>query len=230
MASRYLSAAPQETWLHIRLLLQWEEVLEPTERLGAAAAEGGGLHGHNTWQAAPVRMGPGFLPPTVNVKLSSAATQGEAAWPGPWGCSVHITHRAGKLPLLTQRASALLWALLLGTCHATLVSFIAEFEKFTPLRSPRCRVPDPCPPRGLAAGWHSVSKRGGTAPSPALRPVLSLPAVPLPPLLKAGLWHRGKTKILHAIFFLSLADPLEIAAVFSQLQKLLEAVQRLTHS
>ena len=46
---------------------------------------------------------------------------------------LHIVLGAGKLPLLTQPSSALLWALLLGMRYATLVSFIAELKEFMSL-------------------------------------------------------------------------------------------------
>lgn len=85
---------------------------------------------------------------------------------------------------------------------------------------------------------HGALLQAGTAQASLVAQLLHLPHVlsfpslgclslPFPPLLKAGLWHWGKTKNIAYYFFLSLAGPMETDAVFPQSQKMLEAAQRL---
>lgn len=78
----------------------------------------------------------GRFPPTnskCQALLCSHAGRSSVAGPPGLLFPLHSTLGAGKLPLLSQPASAPLRAPLLGTRHATLVSFIAKLKDFVSL-------------------------------------------------------------------------------------------------
>lgn len=78
----------------------------------------------------------GWLPPSNSkcrpLLYSHVGSSSVASPPGLLS-PLHITLGAAKLLLLTPPGSAVLWAPLLGTHHATLVSFIAKLKEFMSL-------------------------------------------------------------------------------------------------
>lgn len=111
---------------------QREKVPVPTVRPGAGAAESGGLQGHSMWQVCHSMRGDRGWFPSSNTKcqalLCSHVGRSNVAGPPGLLSPLHITLGAGKHPLLTQPASAIPWAPLLGTHRATLVPFNAKFK------------------------------------------------------------------------------------------------------
>lgn len=192
----------------------------------SGAAENAGLQGCCRWQGV-------FLPPTVKVKLSFVVPLGETTQPvlqgrfllstSPWSKKTPTAAPAGKCcPPGHQH-----WG------RAMLLLFLLLLNLSSLCPSAACRAASPPLAR------HLASLQAAGCPGLVAWPFTPSPIQPFSclrflSLLKAGLWHRGKTTTTtkqqkhFMLFFRSMAAPLEIAAVFSKLQeaaKTLKAVQ-----
>lgn len=105
----------------------------PTVTSGDGRAEDGALCGCSTWQGMLQHVwGPPSNSKCRALLYSHVGSSSVASPPGLLS-PLHITLAAAKLPLLTPPGNTVLWAPLLGTRHATLVSFIAKLREFMSL-------------------------------------------------------------------------------------------------